>query len=152
MEQFELPTSDPTLFIPRLNITGGAIGQGLPVAVGAAVAAPDRKVICLTGDGAGMYTVQSLWTMARERLPILTVVFSNRSYLILNIEMSRTGAGAPGPSASSMLSLDDPPIDWVAMAKGHGVEAEACRTAEEFEAVYKREIGSGRPFLIEAII
>lgn len=135
-----------------LFLTGGAIGQGLPVAVGAAVAAPDRKVIALTGDGAGMYTLQALWTMARERLPIVTVVFANRSYRILNIEMGRTGAGQPGPAAAAMLSLDNPALDWVKLAQGQGVEAVSCDTAEAFDVAIARAIDSSVPVLIEAVM
>ncbi len=135
-----------------LFLTGGAIGQGLPLAVGAAVAAPNRKVIALTGDGAGMYTLQALWTMARERLPIVTVVFANRSYRILNIEMGRTGAGQPGPAASSMLSLDKPALDWVKLAEGQGVEAVSCDTAEAFDTALARAIAADVPVLIEAVM
>lgn len=135
-----------------LFLTGGAIGQGLPVAVGAAVAAPERKVIALTGDGAGMYTLQALWTMARERLPIVTVVFANRSYRILNIEMGRTGAGQPGPAAQAMLSLDKPTLDWVKLAQGQGVDAVSCDTAEAFDLALARAIASEGPVLIEAVM
>lgn len=135
-----------------LFLTGGAIGQGLPLAVGAAVAAPDRKVIALTGDGAGMYTLQALWTMARERLPIVTVVFANRSYRILNIEMGRTGAGQPGPAAQAMLSLDNPTLDWVKLAQGQGVEAVSCSTAEAFDLALERAMASDAPVLIEAVM
>ena len=103
-----------------LGHTGGAIGQGMPVAIGAAIARPDVKTICLAGDGAGMYTVQSLWTMARENLDILTIVFVNHAYRILKIELARTGAGNPGPAANGMLSLGSPEIDWVKLAESHG--------------------------------
>jgi acetolactate synthase I/II/III large subunit len=135
-----------------LFLTGGAIGQGLPVAVGAAVASPDRKVIALTGDGAGMYTLQALWTMAREKLPIVTVVFANRSYRILNIEMGRTGAGQPGPAAAAMLSLDNPTLDWVKLAQGQGVEAVSCDNAEAFDLAMARAMESDVPVLIEAVM
>jgi acetolactate synthase-1/2/3 large subunit len=135
-----------------LYLTGGAIGQGLPVAVGAAVAAPDRKVIALTGDGAGMYTLQALWTMAREKLPIVTVVFANRSYRILTIEMARTEAGQPGPAARAMLSLDHPALDWVKLAEGQGVKGIACDTAEAFDAALEQAIAAEEPVLIEALV
>ncbi|MEN9874347.1 MAG: hypothetical protein RL186_1244 [Pseudomonadota bacterium] len=135
-----------------LFLTGGAIGQGLPVAIGAALAAPDRKVVALTGDGAGMYSLQALWTMAREQLPIVTVVFANRSYRILTIEMARTGAGQAGPTAGSMLSLDQPPLDWVKLAQGHGVEAVSCTSAEAFDAALQSALIAQKPILIEAVM
>ena len=102
--------------------TGGAIGQGVPVATGVAVACPDRKVVCLEGDGSGMYTLQALWTQAREALDVTTLIFANRSYVILNIELARVGAGIPGPKALSMLDLHNPELDWVKLASGMGVE------------------------------
>ncbi len=135
-----------------LFLTGGAIGIGMPLAVGAAVAAPERKVICLQGDGAGMYTNQALWTMARENLDVLTIVFANRSYRILNIEMARTGAGNPGPTASAMLSLDNPPIDWVMLARAQGVPAVRCETAEHFDVEFARLSAERGPRLIEAAV
>ena len=103
-----------------LALTGGAIGIGLPLAVGAAVAAPDRKVVSLNGDGAAMYTLQALWTLAREALDVTVVVFANNSYRILNIEMNRTGAGQAGPRAARLLGLGDPVIGWVALSTGMG--------------------------------
>jgi acetolactate synthase I/II/III large subunit len=135
-----------------LALTGGAIGMGLPLAVGAAVAAPDRKVIALSGDGAGMYTNQALWTMAREKLDVLAIVFANKSYRILNIEMTRTGAGNPGPVAQSMLSLDNPAVDWVKLAEAQGVPAVRCETGEEFEAQLPRLLAQKGPKLIEAVV
>src|SRR5206468_6350628 len=96
-----------------LTLTGGAIGQGLPVAVGAAIAAPDRPVIALQGDGSAMYTIQSLWTMAREGLDVTAVIFNNRSYAILNIELERVGAERPGPTAKEQLDLHGPDLDFV---------------------------------------
>jgi acetolactate synthase I/II/III large subunit len=135
-----------------LFLTGGAIGQGLPLAVGAAMAQPNRKTVALTGDGAGMYTLQALWTMAREKLPIVTIVFANRSYRILTIEMTRTGAGQPGPAAASMLSLDQPALDWVKLAQGQGVEAVSCNTAEAFDAALASAMAADVPVLIEAVM
>ena len=135
-----------------LALTGGAIGAGMPLAVGAAVARPDCKVVSLSGDGAGMYTVQSLWTMAREKLDITVVVFANHSYRILNIEMERTGAGNAGPSASKLLDLGDPRLDWVSMARGMGVPAERCETAEAFELAFARAMSEPGPKFIEAAI
>jgi acetolactate synthase-1/2/3 large subunit len=135
-----------------LFLTGGAIGQGLPLAVGTACAAPHRKTVALTGDGAAMYTLQALWTMAREKLPVVTVVFANRSYRILNIEMARTGAGNPGPAARSMLSLDNPVLDWVQLAQGHGVTAVRADTAEAFDDALARALAMDEPVLIEAVV
>lgn len=135
-----------------LALTGGAIGQGLPVAVGAAVAAPDRPVLALIGDGSAMYTIQSLWTIAREGLHVVTVILNNRSYAILNVELERTGAGSGGPKAKSQLDLAQPPIDFVALASGMGVPARSARTAEQFNDALAFAFRSGGPFLIEAIV
>ncbi|HEY8574202.1 acetolactate synthase large subunit [Phenylobacterium sp.] len=135
-----------------LALTGGAIGAGLPLAIGAAVAAPDRKVVSLNGDGAAMYTVQSLWTMARENLDVTCVVFANHTYRILNIEMTRTGAGQAGPQASKLLDLGGPNIDWVSVAKGLGLPAVRCSTAEEFETAFAGAMAQRGPFFIEAAI
>jgi acetolactate synthase-1/2/3 large subunit len=135
-----------------LSLTGGAIGMGLPLAVGAAVAAPQRKVIALSGDGAGMYTGQALWTMAREHLDVLVIIFANRSYRILNVELTRTGAGNPGPTAQAMLSLDNPAVDWVKFAEAQGVPAVRCETSEDFEVQLSRLIATPGPKLIEAAV
>ena len=136
----------------HLALTGGSIGMGLPVAVGAAVAAPDRKVVCLHGDGGAMYTLQSLWTMARENLDVTTVIFANRSYAILNIELGRVGAGVGGPKALSMLDIGNPNLNWVSLAEGMGVEATAARTAEEFNVQLESALATKGPRLIEAIL
>jgi acetolactate synthase-1/2/3 large subunit len=135
-----------------LGLTGGAIGQGIPVAVGAAVAAPGRKVVSLNGDGAAMYTVQGLWTLARENLDVTVVIFANSAYRILGIELGRTGAGAPGPAASTLLGLGDPAIDWVSLAKGMGLPGTRCETAEAFDAAFARAMAEPGPKLIEAVI
>jgi acetolactate synthase-1/2/3 large subunit len=135
-----------------LALTGGAIGIGLPLAVGAAVAAPDRKVLSLNGDGAAMYTVQALWTLARENLDVTVVVFANHTYRILNIEMGRTGAGEAGPQAGKLLDLGDPRIDWVSVAKGLGVPAVRCATAEEFDKAFAAAMAQRGPMFIEAAI
>jgi acetolactate synthase-1/2/3 large subunit len=132
--------------------TGGAIGQGLPLAVGAAVGAPGRKVIALCGDGAAMYTVQSLWTMAREALDFTVFVFANRHYRNLMIELARTGAGTPGPAAASMLSLGNPTLDWVKLAEAQGVEAVRAERAEDFEREFARLVAQPGPTLIEAVV
>ncbi|NDG34964.1 MAG: acetolactate synthase large subunit, partial [Betaproteobacteria bacterium] len=113
-----------------LNSMGGSIGFGMPNAIGAAIACPDRAVICLEGDGSAMYTEQSLWTMAREQLAITVVIFANRSYAILRGEFNAVGAGLPGQRAIDMLSLDRPVLDWVSIAQGHGLKAERVSEAE----------------------
>ncbi len=135
-----------------LMLTGGAIGMGMPLALGAAVAAPDRKVLCLSGDGAGMYTNQALWSMARESADVVTVIFVNHSYRILNIELYRTGAGTPGPTSQAMLNLGAPEIDWVKLAEAQGVPAEQATTAQEFADALQRGFASDGPYLIAAIV
>lgn len=135
-----------------LELTGGAIGWGLPAAVGAALAAPERKVVALEADGSAMYTLQALWTAAREGLDILAVILANRSYFILNIEFARVGAGAPGDYARDMLNIDRPALDFVALAQGMGVEAAAASTAQEFDDLFKVFAGHKGPRLIEARI
>jgi acetolactate synthase-1/2/3 large subunit len=134
-----------------LKITGGAIGIGLPLAIGAAVASPDRKVVCLQADGSAMYTIQSLWTMARERLDIAIVIFNNRSYGILESELLRVGA-KPGRQALDMLDLSRPDIDFASLAIGMGVNAERATTAEEFAGALRRALAEPGPRLIDAII
>src|SRR5207249_11002648 len=124
-----------------LMLTGGAIGQGLPVATGAAVACPDRPVISLEADGSSMYTIQSLWTQAREGLDVTTIIFNNRSYAILNMELARTGAGAGGPKAKDLLDLSRPNLDFVHLAEGMGVPAVAVTTAEEVTSAVERALG-----------
>jgi len=136
----------------HLALTGGAIGQGLPVAAGAAVACPDRKVLCLTGDGSGLYTPQALWTIARERLDVTIVVFANRAYKILGVELGRVGVNAPGPKATAMLALNDPAVDWVALAQGFGIEASRPDSIEAFDAQFASAMAERGPRLIEAVI
>lgn len=135
-----------------LTLTGGAIGQGLPVATGAALAAPDRPVIALESDGSGMYTIQSLWTQAREKSNVTTVLLNNRSYSILNLELSRVGADEPGPVALSMLDLSDPEMDFVAMAEGFGVPGARAGTVEEFTEAFGRAQAEPGPHLIQVDI
>ncbi len=135
-----------------LQLTGGAIGQGLPLAVGAAVACPDRKVIALQADGGGMYTVQALWTMAREQLDVTTIILNNGSYAILNIELMRVGVQNPGPKALSMLDLKNPAIDWSKMSEGMGVPAVKVETAEEFREALAGALAHKGPRLIEALL
>ncbi|HVX20262.1 MAG TPA: acetolactate synthase large subunit [Acidimicrobiales bacterium] len=135
-----------------LTLTGGAIGQGLPVATGAAVAAPDRKVLCLEADGSAMYTLQALWTQAREGLDVTTVVLSNRSYAILNLELSRVGAEAGGPQARRMLDLSGPNLDFVALAAGMGVPAARATTADELVTHLERALAEPGPALVDAVL
>lgn len=135
-----------------LTLTGGAIGFGMPVATGAAIACPDRPVVNLQADGSAMYTLQALWTQAREGLDVTTVIFNNRSYAILNLELSRVGVDAPGPKALSMLDLSNPDLDFVALASGMGVPAERPETAEALTAALERAIAEPGPHLIEAVL
>ncbi|MEM1390512.1 MAG: thiamine pyrophosphate-dependent enzyme, partial [Pseudomonadota bacterium] len=135
-----------------MMLTGGAIGQGMPLALGAAIAAPDRKVICISGDGAGMYTNQALWSMAREGADVTTIVFVNHSYRILNIELYRTGAGNPGPTAKDMLSIGGPDINWVHLSQSMGVPAIEATTAEVFDGALADAISTKGPRLIAAIV
>jgi acetolactate synthase-1/2/3 large subunit len=136
----------------HLPITGGSIGQGLPLAIGAAIAAPGRKVICPHGDGGAAYTMQALWTMAREQLDVVVVIYANRSYAILNIELGRVGAVSSGPVALSMLDLRNPEMNWTKIAEGLGVEASRATTCEEFASQYASALAQRGPRLIEAMI
>ncbi|OWT65641.1 acetolactate synthase large subunit [Candidimonas nitroreducens] len=135
-----------------LQITGGAIGIGIPLATGAAVACPDRKVILMQADGSAMYTVQGLWTQAREQLDVVTVIFANRRYAILHNELKMVGAGEPGRNASRMLNLDEPAIDWVHMAQAAGVEAARASDCAAFVDLLRAALARKGPFLIEAVI
>jgi len=135
-----------------LGLTGGSIGQGVPVGTGAAVAAPGRKVICLQGDGGAMYTLQALWTQARENLDVTTVILANRSYAILQIELGRVGAMNAGPTALSMFDLTGPTLDFVKLSQGMGVEASRAETAEDFEAQFASAMQARGPRLIEAVV
>jgi acetolactate synthase-1/2/3 large subunit len=136
----------------HLPVTGGAIGQGLPVALGAALACPGRKIVALEADGSAMYTLQSLWTMARERLDVTTVILANRRYRILDIEMRRTGAGAVGPRADQMIDLGRPAPDWIKLAEGFGVQAARAVTAEDFIREFGAAMREPGPRLIEAVL
>jgi acetolactate synthase-1/2/3 large subunit len=135
-----------------LTVTGGSIGQGLPIAAGAAVACPERKVIALQADGSAMYTVQALWTMARENLDVTTVILNNGSYAILDIELARVGVSSPGPKARSLLDLTRPEIDWVSISEGMGVSAVRADTVEGFQKSLGEALSVTGPRLIEAVI
>jgi acetolactate synthase-1/2/3 large subunit len=135
-----------------LTLTGGAIGQGLPAATGAAVACADRKVVCLEADGSAMYTLQALWTQAREGLDVTTVIFNNRSYAILNLELSRVGAESSGPKALDMLDLSRPDLDFAALAEGMGVPAARATTADELVEALERGLAEPGPYLVDAVL
>jgi len=135
-----------------LQLTGGAIGLGIPLATGAAVACPDRKVVNLQADGSGLYTAQALWTQARENLDILTLVWANRSYAILRAELANVGAENPGRKALDMLSLDNPPVDWVSLARGFGVEARRAETLDELIRAFQAGLSRKGPFLVEVAL
>ena len=132
-----------------LSLTGGSIGEGLPLAVGAAIACPDRKVVSLQADGAGMYSLQAIWTIARERLDVTICIWANRAYAILKGELAGVGVENAGKQAQSMLSLADPPLDWVKLAGGMGVEGTRVTTAEEFAEIFAAAVRRKGPFLIE---
>jgi acetolactate synthase I/II/III large subunit len=146
--------SGATAGAPRhdwLTLTGGAIGQGMPAATGAAVACPDRKVLNLQADGSAMYTLQSLWTQARENLDVTTVIFDNRSYAILSLELSRVGARTDG-NAADLFDLSRPPLDFVSLARGMGVDAARAETADDLVRALERALGEPGPHLIDAIL
>ncbi|HEX8814398.1 MAG TPA: acetolactate synthase large subunit [Terriglobales bacterium] len=132
-----------------LGNTGGSIGIALPLAVGAAVACPERRVLCLTADGSGMYTLQALWTMAREGLNVTTVVFANRDYAVLKREFAYLGVGNPGPRAASMFEIGRPDLDWVALAKGMGVPARRVASLDEFAKALRNGLAADGPTLVE---
>ena len=135
-----------------LSLTGGSIGFGLPTSIGAAVACPDRKVICLHGDGGAMYTIQSLWTMARENLDICVVIFANRKYQILQIELARVGAQSMNKKTLDMLDLSNPDLDFVKLAEGMGVKASRATTADEFNKIFETSMKEPGPMLIETML
>jgi len=132
-----------------LSLTGGAIGQGLPCATGAAIACPERKVIAFQADGSGLYTAQALWTQAREGLDVTTLVCANRAYRILQVELARAGVAEPGPKARGLTSLEEPAVDWVALARGFGVPAQRVERADELAAALPRALAEPGPQLIE---
>jgi acetolactate synthase-1/2/3 large subunit len=135
-----------------LTLTGGAIGDGMAIAVGAAVACPDRPVLCLEADGSAMYGPAALWTMAREQLDVTTVVINNSAYAILRMELGRVGAEAGGPKAAKLLDLSSPDLDFVALATGMGVPASKATTAEELAQQLENAFAEPGPHLIEAVV
>jgi acetolactate synthase-1/2/3 large subunit len=151
-----LPLTAATAGAPThdwLTLTGGAIGYGIPAAVGAAVAAPDRPVLCLESDGSAMYTISGLWTQARENLDVTTVIYNNGAYDILRLELHRVGAGAtPGPKALDLLDISRPTMDFVKIAEGMGVPARRATTAEEFADALRAAFAEPGPHLVEAVV
>ncbi len=135
-----------------LNIMGGSIGWGLAAATGAAIAAPERKVIALEGDGSALYTQQALWTMARENLDVTVVIFANRLYKILVSELANVGGGTPGANAQAMLTLGNPDLDWVTIAKGYGVAGGRATTLDELAVQFKRGLETPGPYLVELVM
>ena len=135
-----------------LTLTGGAIGQGLPVAVGAAIACPERPVLALEADGSAQYTIQSLWTMAREQLDVTVVIFNNRGYGILDAELGRLDEPSVGPKARALLTLGGPDVDFVELGTGYGVASQRVETAEELTGALQAAIADPGPHLIEAIL
>ena len=135
-----------------ITLTGGAIGQGLPNAVGAAIACPNRPVLALVGDGTAMYTIQALWTMAREKLHVVSIVFNNASYSVLNVELERVGAAESGPKAQAQLDLHAPVLDFTRMAQGMGVHAVRTSSAGDFVKALEHALAHPGPHLIEAVV
>lgn len=135
-----------------LTNMGGSIGFGLPLAVGAAIAAPGRRVIALEGDGSAMYTPQALWTLAREGLDVTVLVFANRAYQILRGEFANVGAGAPGPCADAMLRIDQPTLDWQALSRAMGVPASRAETVAELATALRWALASSGPSLVEVVL
>jgi acetolactate synthase-1/2/3 large subunit len=135
-----------------LQNMGGSIGYGMPVAVGAAIACPDRRVLALIGDGSGMYTVQALWTMAREGLDVTAVIWANRTYQILKGEFDNVGAGRPGQKANDMLEIGRPDLDWVALATGMGVPASRVKDCESLTKQLRQGLTEAGPHLVEVVL
>ena len=135
-----------------LTLTGGAIGQGLPVAVGAAIACPDRPVIALEADGSALYTIQSLWTMAREQLDVTVVIFNNRGYGILDAELARLDGQSAGPKSKELVNLGDPDLDFVKLGGGLGIGSRRVEAAEQLTLALEEALAEQGPHLIEAIL
>jgi acetolactate synthase I/II/III large subunit len=136
----------------HMTVTGGALGQGIPVATGAAIAAPSRKVVNVQADGSAMFTLQALWTQAREKLDVVTIILANRCYAVLRAEVERVGAHIESASASALLDIGNPAIDWVLLARGMGVEAMRAETAQQFDDCLATAMRQRGPILIEAVM
>src|SRR5438445_45906 len=137
---------------PLLTLTGGSIGLGPPCATGAAIACPDRTVINFQGDGGAMYTLQALWTQAREQLHVVTLICANRAYRILQIESARAGVPEPGPKALSLTELSRPPLDWVHLARGMGVPASRADSVDSLHRALSVALAEQGPHLIEVVV
>ncbi|MFP6655541.1 MAG: thiamine pyrophosphate-dependent enzyme, partial [Myxococcota bacterium] len=148
---FLLPSTASAPEHDWLSLTGGAIGMGIPVAIGAALACPDRRVLNVESDGSAMYTIQGLWTQARENLDVTTVILSNRSYAILKMELERTGA-APSRVAERLFDLGHPDLDFVSLAKGMGVPSVRVHTAEAFVRALEASYAESGPQLIDVTL
>ncbi len=135
-----------------LYLTGGAIGWGLPAATGAAVACPDRPVVALEADGSAMYTLQALWTQAREGLDVTTVIVANRSYAILEFEFTRVGAEGDGRAAHELMDIGRPPLDFVGLARAMGVPGRRVDSADALVAALREAFAEPGPHLIEALV
>jgi acetolactate synthase-1/2/3 large subunit len=133
-------------------VNGGAIGNGPPLALGAAVACPDRKTVLIQGDGSGMYTEQALWSMAREKADVTVIVLKNDDYAILEVELARVREGEANEKMLSLMHLDNPKLNWLKIAEGHGVPATRATTAEEFHQQFAAAMSAKGPRLIEAQI
>lgn len=156
----ESNTSGRTFFVATraakqhdlIHNLGGSIGYGLPVTIGAAIACPDRQVICLESDGSALYTLQALWTQARERTKVMTLLFSNRSYQILKGELANVGAANAGRKALDMMDLGNPDIDWVKMAGSMGVAGSRATTMEELAEAFQAGLDENGPYLVEIVL
>jgi len=136
----------------HLTLTGGAIGMGMPVALGAALAAPERRVINLQADGSAMYTLQALWSQAREKTNVITILCSNRRYFTIELECLRAGYTTLGDRAKSLMTLDRPNLDWVSLSRGMGVPAVSVNTSEAFIQAFQAALQEPGPSLIEAVL
>lgn len=136
----------------HLSLTGGAIGMGMPCALGAALACPDRQVINIEADGSAMYTLQALWSQAHEKANVITIICSNRKYFTIEFECRRAGFASLGAAAAALINMDNPPIDWVTLSRGMNVPAVSVNTAEELAKELKAALGEPGPHLIEAVL
>ena len=136
----------------HMTLTGGAIGMGMPLALGAALAAPDCQVIDIQADGSAMYTLQALWSQAHEKTKVITVICSNRKYFTIELECLRAGYKTLGKEASSLMKLDQPTLDWVSLSRGMGVPAASVNTAEAFIREFQAALKEPGPYLIEAVL